>query len=384
MNMNPSKYLRAVSGLFFIFTLLFSGIAQASILPRVTRSLPDISQSQKDKVFSIVESLNIRPSIKPKNLSEDEIRVLAYALDDPTSLIKSSSDGLFESNLYRAFFFSRFDLYRDGDTLFTKLFFEAGGNKELPFGKAKGNWENFIDATKGAKRTGVTQIEETDLEAAAINFIHKRFSNRYSSNIDNSDPLFVFKYFNILIEQSMGMFFHRRFTIAHYISPHYTLNTEDFYNQFIMGVILLHGSLHSGTGPLAYRLAISRMGYGVLDRLFINSEFKISINSKEFVLKTWNNIIKETNPEIQSEMMSLTVFLRLIVDSVFECRRFEWRSSGASMQSHPFLKAMVEASRENDRLTRVVDIIDNLVFQHGTDQEIEEKLMIGVVSELAL
>ena len=216
--MNMNLHLRTVSGLFLIFTLLFSGMAQASIFQRLARSLPEASEYKRDKVFSIVENLDIWPSVKPENLSENGIRALAYALDEPTSLIKPSSDGLFRSDLSRAFFFSRFDLYRDGEALFTKLFSKPGRNRELPFKKTKRNWENFLDALKSAKRANVViQIEKTDLEAAAISFIHQKFDRYSSKRITDTDLPLAMEYFKSWgeVDESLGMFFQRKFTIAH-------------------------------------------------------------------------------------------------------------------------------------------------------------------------
>ena len=394
MNINPSKCLRQLRGLFFIFILFFSGMAQASVFQKMNRSFLDISQSKAEEVFSILDDLDV----EPMSLSRKQMRVLTNALDDPTDLLTHFPRGLrglsarnfltnesrgISSNanptlrfyrLLQRFLFSRFDLHKHSDTLFTKLFSKRRGRKweELPFQEAKKNWENFFGVVRQANDLGYNlQFTDKDLEAAAISFIHQRFSDKYSSNINALDPFSTLNYLRSWEEQSLGMFFHRMFTIDHYISPHYTLNAQDSYNQFIMNVIFLH---HIDPGRISnYRRS------ALLDHLMINFHFRVSMNSKEFVLKIWNDIIKEINAGQIMSTSTFSAFLTLIVDSVFECRRFEWKP-GASMESHPFLKAMVEASREDDRLTKVVDIIDNLVFQDGTNQEIEEQLKIEIAN----
>ena len=372
MNMNLSKYLRAVNSLFFIFTLLFSGMAQASLLQRVTRSLPKVSEYKRDKVFSIVEDLDI--NIEPKNLSENEIRALAYALDDPTSLIKSSSDGLFGSDLYRAFFFSRFDLYRDGDALFTKLFSKPGRNRELPFKKIKRNWENFIDATKSAKRTGVAQIEETDLEAAAISFIHQKFDRYSSSIITDADLPYAREYFKSsgLADESLGMFFQRKFTIAHYINPHFTLTQDHPYHQFVMSMILVDGKVDLYTSQVYRSDILGGVSYGIYSPnhslLILNPEFPNSINSEEFILKLWGNITEEissrsprTGGIYRTSRIYTNVFLDRITKAVTQCLKKD-----ISIESDPFLRAIIQSAREDDRLMEVVNIINNLASQYNS------------------
>ena len=59
--MNPPQHLRVVSSLFFVFILFFPGMAQASTLQKITRSLSDIPQSQIQRVVGVLEDLNIKP-----------------------------------------------------------------------------------------------------------------------------------------------------------------------------------------------------------------------------------------------------------------------------------------------------------------------------------
>ena len=59
MNINPSRYLRVVSNFFFIFTLFFSGMAQASVLQKMIQRLPDVLQSKIEKVFGTLKSRDV-------------------------------------------------------------------------------------------------------------------------------------------------------------------------------------------------------------------------------------------------------------------------------------------------------------------------------------
>ena len=325
MNMNPSQFLRTVSSLLFV--LLFSGIAQASIFQKITRSLPDISQPKIEEVFGILNGLGISTN----HLHEDEIRVLARALDDPTHLIENSalSSGSFGSavssfyHTKRSFFFARFDLHKYSDDLFTKLFAKKSGEKleELSFQEAKRNWENFLDEVKKSNWLGYTRIEEIDLEASAMSFIHQKFSDKYL--INNVDS-----YYEVTPsswdEQSLGMFFHNQFNINHYTSPHFTLTSENYYYVPIMHMIW--------------------------DPAFLRQGENLSlINSKEFVLKIWNDVTKEISKGRVSGISS-SAFLELIID---------YRTlPDSSMEGHlSFLKAIEEAGREDDRLAQLVGII---------------------------
>ena len=340
MDKRFSQYLRAASELFFVFILLFSGMAQASVLQKMVWSLPDIPQSQIEEVFDILEDLNIRSWDLPE--SEEEVRVLVYALDDPTHLIKHSWGFPFNSVIrynYGAFFFSRFDLHKDSDALFTKLFTREIGEEKLklPFRDAQRNWENFIDALKKAEISYNFRFTKTDLEAAAISFIHQRLSDKSFSNPRTG-------------RSSLNAFFNRKFTIAHYINPHFKLTWEDPRHQSIMMMIS--------------------------NGLFLSGENLSLINSKEFVLKIWSAVIQEIREVEYIGRTSTFTFLGLIADSIVKSR-----SSGSSMGGHDFLKAMEEAGREDDRLAKVVGIIENLVFQPGDDRRtIVERLRIEIMS----
>ena len=348
--MNLSNTFRAVSGLFFCFCFVFGpDTAQAMDTQKVWSFYASLSQeAQKAKnkeVFGILEDLpDIKTKIEPKNLSEEEMRTLVLALDEPTNLIQNSPDGVFGSDLHRVFFFSRFDLHRDSDALFTKLFsIEDRGFDfeqillldELPFEETRRNWENFLGAARIAEKSGYARFTETDLEAAAISFIHESLP-RYYDWILEDDPIMLLNNPNAWIQQSLGTFFHNRFSIDHYMSPHFTLTPENHYFQYIMammgdGFFLFRGQNH----PL--------------------------INSKEFVLKIWKDSIEEI--KLLNSISSSSAFLgRIVVESIIECRR-----QGLSLESHSFLKAMAEAARENERLAKWVDIVNNLVSSRNLE-----------------
>ena len=348
MNINPSQCSRVVSSFFFVFILLFSCITQAGILQKMIRNLSDVPQSQKEKVFEIYENLNA----KPKDLSENEMRTLARALDDPISLIENSPDGPFGPEfpdrvfprrhlLHRGFFFALFDLHRDSDALFTKLFSRKKWSKweELPFREAKRNWENFLGSVEQANRFGYTQIRETDLEAAAISFVHQKFSNKYLlsdeyvPNDRYASPLIDLPRSFISTspweERSLGTFFHRRFTIDHYTNPHFTLTPENSYHYFIMKMIS-----------------------DFLDRGVLSSASMSVIDSKEFILRIWKDITQEFSGQGNPGMAS-SVFSQRIIDSIIECRTL-----GFSTDDQPFMSAMAEAAREDDRLAQLFKIVD--------------------------
>ena len=339
MNMNPSQYLRATIGLFFVFILLFFGVAQASVFQKVTRGFSNTPQSKIEEVFGIVGDLGV----DPKGLSKKEIRALVLALDDPTHLVNLSRDGLavrlFHSGVDKVFFFSRFDLHKDSNALFTKLFFKKSGNqwKELPFEESRRNWQDFLEFVWIANREGHTQITDIDLEASAISFIHQRFSDRYIPNhrvVTNRYPYLTSSW----DRQSLGVFFNNQLTIAHYINPHFTLAPENPYHYLIMSMVRNDSFVRRG-------------------------ENLSLINSKEFVLKIWSDTIREISRRRSmgiSMGMSNSVFLERIIKSVIECRT----PPVSSLWNHPFLKAMEEASRENDRLVQLVQlfgVIDRFV-----------------------
>ena len=326
MNMSPSQYSRVVSNLLFVFVLLFSGMAQANVFQKMIRSLPDVPQPKIEEVFDILENLGISTN----HLYEDEIRVLVRALDDPTRLIENSpfSSGTFGSTVSsfyhtkRSFFFARFDLHKDSDALFTRLFTQKSGEKleELPFQEAKRNWEDFLDEVKKSNWLGYTQIEETDLEASAMSFIHQKFSDKYLINdVDFRYELTPSSW----DEQSLGRFFHNQFTISHYTNSHFTLTSRNYYYVLIIHMIW--------------------------DSSFLKEENLSLINSKEFVLRIWKDVTDEISSGRVSGISS-AAFLELVVD---------YRNlPNSSMEGHlSFLKAVEEAAREDDRLAQLVGIV---------------------------
>ena len=335
MNINPSQYLREIGGLFFCFYFVFGpDVAQASNFQKITQSLSDVHRSKVEKTLKFFEGVGIL-----ENLSQKEVRVLIHAVDDPTSLIQNSPSpsGTFGSgtslfhHIKSRFFFSLFDLRKDSDALFTKLFSRKSGRKweELPFEEAKRNWDNFLDEVRRSNRSYHTQIREIDLETAAINFIHQKFSDKYFPNAD----LFYGPYHpTTWDEQSLGAFFHNQFSIDHYINPYFTLTWKDNYYESIMTMIWKE-----------------------------RKNFPL-INSKKFVLKIWNDTTEEIRAR-GTQAISSFVFLELIKNSIIEFRRL---GSG----SHPFLEAMEEAAREDDHLARLINIVNE--FTTDTSGNLED------------
>ena len=345
MNINPSQYPRVVSCLFFVFILLFSAMAQASVLQKMARILPDVPQSKIKEVFDTLESLRIS-----KNLPKNEVRQLVLALDDPTYLIKPSPDGLFGSRLHAVFFFSRFDLYKDGDTLFTQLFTKKNGEKleELPFEEAKRNWENFLNAAIEANKLGRTQTTNTDLEAAAMSFIHQRFPDKYQHLLEEGSRDFVTR-------DSMGLFLDRNFHVDHYINPHFTLTPEDPYHNLVMKTIL---------------------GEFIFDA----NGRETLINSKEFVVKIWNDVRDEISRVPSTEGVTSFAFLELIINSTVELRRLQSSSIG----DNDFLKAVLEAAREDDRLAQVVEVVQKFTSNPSNALENYAESLLAAIQEVAL
>ena len=332
INMNPSQCTKTVSSFFFV--LFFAGMAQASNFQKIIRSFPDVHRSQIEEVLEFFEGVGLL-----KNLSQKEVRKLVRALDNPTHLIENSpssprtfgSGASLFSHIKSRFFFSFFDLHRDSDALFTKLFTSKSGEKleELSFEQAKRNWDHFLDEVRNSNQFGYTRIKKTDLEAAAMSFVHQRFSDKYFPDMDLFPGLnhsFTWR------RQSLGTLFHNQFNIDHYVSPHFTLTWENPYYEFIMMMIWKR-----------------------------RTNFAL-INSKEFVLKIWNDATQEIRARGMQAISSF-VFLELIAKSIIEFRR-----SGSG--SHPFLEAMAEASREDDRLAQLVGIVDR--FAPDTSKTMED------------
>ena len=318
MNMSLSQYTRVATSFFFI--LLFSGTAQASVLEKMIRRLPDVPQSKIEEVFDILESLKIS-----RNIPKNEVRTLALALDDPTYLIKLSPDGVFRSFVHAVFFFSRFDLYKDSDAIFTKLFTKKNGNelKELPFVETKKNWENFLlGAKNSANWSGYNRFTKTDLEAAAISFLQ-----------GSSDTYFLYGFPpsrqspRSLDAYLLVSFFENKFNINHYMSPHFTLTPHNPYYPTIM----------------------SRISF-----IFAGSSYFDLLNSKDFILKIWKDVTQEISRQ-ESPMRASNILLNSISDSIIRSSLLD-----SSLGNQPFMKALEEAARENDDLAQLVDIVNKL------------------------
>ena len=327
MNINSSRQSRVASSFFFVFILLFSGIAQAVFFQRMIQKLPNVHQPKVEKVFGLLKELNI----KPEDLSAYEIRTLVRALDDPTYLIKISPNeivgpdltgNLFPGRINARLFFSLFNLHKDSDALFTKLFARKNANKyeQLPFEEAKRNWEDFLGTLRVADESDYTQFTKTDLEAAAMSFVHRRFA--FTTSLSRSSEAIL-----------LISFFNRDFHIGHYINPHFTLTPDDPHYRIIMSkVLVIFSNRHS---PPFYDPDL--------------------INSKEFVLRIWKDateeIIRQENIRVAGN-----VLLQQIGDSITR----GVLDPNSSLRDQPFIKAMEAAGREDDDLAQLVDIVNKL------------------------
>ena len=319
MNTNLSKYLRAVSGLFFIISLFFGpSMAQAKIFQRITRSL-GLTYVPQSKIDEVIDILGSSSSIGADYTLSRDLKRLALALDDPVSLIKASDINLFEgSGLNDAIiFFNRFSLYEDSNALFTKLF--GSELDKIPFEEAEYKWINLLGSLKLVEGFGGrARVTQTDLEAAAISFIHR-----------DQD---------LLPKDSLGKFFRDEFTVDHYINPHFTLSPHNPYYRSIMSHIL----------P------------SLRDRKF---SFPLD---QELVARIWNDAIEEIriyNEGSRDIPGVLAPFPDLFIHKTTKAL-IKSNSSGASVQSDPFLKAIMELAREDNRLAKVADI---LFSESGTD-----------------
>ena len=132
-------------------------------------------------------------------------------------------------------------------------------------------------------------------------------------------------------EQSLGMFFHDRFNIDHFTSPHFTLTSDNHYYELVI-------------------------------RIWNNSFFRQGeslTKSKKFILRLWNDVIYEIN-RLGSTGVANSILLERIADSIIMCRKLP---EGSSIEENHFLKAMVEAAREDNRLVQLVNIVN--VFATG-------------------
>ena len=340
MIINRSQYTRVISGFFFVFILLFSGMAQAVSFHRMIPGLSDIPYSKIQEVFGTLKNQGIN---KPENMPQETLRQLVRALDDPIRLIDNSPSyptGLFRENfdIKSRFLFARFDLYRHSDALFTKLFSKKSGSEleQLPLEEAKRNWGKFYDEAEVANRFGYSQIKGVDLEASAISFVHQRFSGTYFPNAD----LYLQSPISRPWEgRSLSTFLRDKLTIAHYMSPHFTLTPEAPYHSSIMRKISL-----------------------LLEERTPSSSSMI--NSKEFVLRIWNDVTQEIRISSQaSPGISSDVFLKHIVDSIIEFKN----SPIYSVKPHPFLEAMEAAARENDDLAQLVGIVKKFASSNNLE-----------------
>ena len=99
----------------------------------------------------------------------------------------------------------------------------------------------------------------------------------------------------------------------------------------------------------------------------LNPEFPNSINSKKFISKLWKNINEEIRRQSQRtygvyrysiSRIYTQVFLDRITRSVTQCLKKD-----ISIESDPFLIAIIQIAREDDRLKEVVNIINDFASQ---------------------
>ena len=357
MNMNPSQHPRVINNFFLVFILLFSGMAQA-VSPQ--RILPGTGTPLSKIVLSdILKDLDINPN----GLSGSDWKELALALDDPIHLIGPYRIGHYHDNRYalflspvrRDFFFSRFDLQKhSSDTLFTQFFTEKnhGIRQERSFEDSKRNWDEFLDGLRDAKIQGRTQIKETDLEAAAMSFIYKKFPNRNHRIID--EYLRVDELTYMWDVTSMGMFFYYKFNINHYISPYFTLTSDHYYHQLIMNMIWEPSFLKQGNN-----LSL--------------------IESKEFALKIWKDVTEEISRQGEPGMASFS-FAEFVVQSVETI----WDPAYSSQMGEAFMRAMEEAAREDDRLAQLVKTVQEFASNHSNAQGNYRENLLEIIQEAVL
>ena len=80
---------------------------------------------------------------------------------------------------------------------------------------------------------------------------------------------------------------------------------------------------------------------------------------KEFILRVWKDLIEETRISTGAGLSvrlshhnTRSVFSGRIANAIVECNR-----SRISKESDPFLKAIMEAAREDNRLIQVVNVL---------------------------
>ena len=278
-----AKLIREVKFLFSVlFILLFipnkaQGQIQAyKAMGTLLENPPRQSLFASHEDFQrILEQHNI------KNLSEKEMEAIAYAnsINNPIYLIHSLKS-FFNSNAYKTFFFLHFDLHKHGDGLFTQLFtkrVDKNTRRELDLPAAQKNWENFTRSLEEAVMDGYTQIEQTDLEAAALTFIHTKLSP--FRKFENYSGIARHGYTNTTwFTISIASFFHEIILdlgryLEYYMSPHFKLDIMDPYFKVIL--------------------------YGVMGD---ESTFR----SKDAIIRIWNDIkAYKIEAERQSEDQSL-------------------------------------------------------------------------------
>ena len=355
------KLIRKVKFLFFVLLILIFTPNKVQAQAQVGKAIGELLENPPSQsLFSshgdfqnILEEQNI------KNLSQKQTEALAYAssVNDPIYLMRSLKS-FFNSDAYKAFFFLHFDLDKHGDELFTHLFtkkVDKNTRIELDLPASQKNWEDFIRSLEEAIRNGQTQINQTDLEAAALTFIHTKLSPHINFNRPLSrHNTFPFEYTDTQwFGNSIAVFFHLEIIQYRYadlyMNPYFRLTTMDPYL------------------------------YTVLKTIVSDSN---SLDSKEIILKLWSDIKAYATKVEQSSAIGInaihTRYKRSLIQNLekeikksLQRASFHFRSNNVqvSFEEDPLLKALVEARYEDSSL---LSFLKELTHTHVRNPNLSE------------
>ena len=359
-----------------IIILLFgSNVAKAGIsahdiieeISQVISDIPKFSDKDKRKEFTDIlsENLNI------KEILEKEVRIFIHAFDNPTLLIRSSGDEIFESNLHRNFFFSRFSLDDSIESLFIKLAFDDDHVQpyaidQVSLETVKRNWRNFIGAMNEARKEGIHSIKQIDLEAAMISFLYNPNNTLYKDrknpflnprqqeeDIYIYDPLeeikskYDLRYSHYRVKpNTVFSFFHNEFDPTYIISPYFRLDMRRRYMNIVISKLLSQKHL---------------------------------MDTKEIILKIWQSLsVRERFPQSyyyngEDYVNNIFAFEENILESIE--RVFSMNKDAIKTEEQfydkllkedgdPFLKALLRALEENDSLNdRFIPLLHDTVTE---------------------
>ena len=326
--------------IFFVFTLLYMFNTAHAGRPHIAHVGLDFNGSPASWFVDYLEDVGINV----KNISKEEVEFLTKALNEPAILVDLSRGGLFKSESYRNLFFKYFYFPKDGDSLFAKLFYEDMGEgvlDELPFDEAKRNWESLINALEQTTLAGHTNIEETDMTAAAISFIRRNSYKLYLNRLDtiyvrritaNSwrEALAIRRDLNNMVRSTLenpapeGSLFY-------IFEDLYPFNTSTYFKYYISPYFQL-----SGNDP--YHFAIVRE---------ILKDPSI-LHTKKSILKIWTDINYNYSEDIIG--INKTLFSKRIADSL-ATNVYINGSVRISIEGDSFLMAISAAAREDYELS---------------------------------